>query len=73
MSIRTPDGDEVMFGDVPDPVVKPGDVGKVACCVPDDDGGSECEERGQRRASTGGVAITGDQPRGDRERNGEHE
>jgi len=25
-------------------------------------GGSECEERGQRRASTGGVAVTGDQP-----------
>lgn len=45
ISIRTPEGEEVMLGDVPDPVVKPRDAGKVACCVPDDDGGAECEDR----------------------------
>ena len=61
VSVRTPEGDEVLMGDVPDPVVKPSDAGKVACCVPDDEGGSECEDRTPERcALEGGVLAPTD-------------
>jgi len=56
VSVRTSAGDEVLQGDVPPPVVKSSDAGKVACCVPDDDGGAECEDRTPERcALEGGI------------------
>ncbi|MFM7142700.1 MAG: hypothetical protein ACKO2K_12395, partial [Alphaproteobacteria bacterium] len=57
ISIRTPDGDEVMLGDVPEPIVKSSDAGKVACCVPDDDGGAECEDRTPERCALEGGTL----------------
>lgn len=57
VSIRTPEGDEVLQGDVPAPVVKPSDADKVACCVPDDDGGAECEDRTPERCALEGGTL----------------
>lgn len=57
VSLRDADGDDVLEGSVPHPVVKTGDLGKVGCCVPDD-GGSECEDRTPERCTAEGGTPT---------------